>query len=69
MENAPPNDTRVLLAASNPDLVPKKERAPEPAAADQLRGLDLLMEIAAESGADDLVDWFLDRRNEVDGED
>ena len=68
MENTPPNDTRVLLAASNPNLVPEEKRSPEPAAADQLRGLDLLMEIAAENGADDLVDWYLDRRNEVDGE-
>jgi len=68
MENTSPRDTRVLLSASNPDLVPDDARLPAPSAADQLRGLDLLMEIASESGADDLVDWYLDRRNEVSHE-
>ena len=65
MSDTPPDTPRVLLAATNPDLVPEDEAAPRPTPADQLRGLDLLAEIAAQSGEADLVDWYLDRRNEV----
>ena len=65
MENTPRTDTRVLLAASNPDLARDGEPAPRPSAADRLRGLDLLMAIASESGDGALVDWYLDRRNEA----